>query len=321
MGRAQVGEKTPGEPRWLAAAAGIVKRLPRGRYRAMDALSRAVSVPAFAARFPRSDSSLVFECDLRNSLAREVYFTGQYEPQETALIEALVKPGQTFVDVGAHWGYFSLIASQRVGAAGRVISIEADPRLYRTLSRNVRANALAQIEPVHVAAAAEAGVLRMSGYSEQEENWGVSRLLGSAHRGDSPNVFDVPTASIDALLDRRGIATVDVLKMDIEGAEALALRGMEAGLRAGRYRMMVIELHPAALPDFGTSVALLVDFISSFGYRAWRIDHSKAAMRRSAYRTVAPSDLLSRWTTASEVDAWPHLLWSLTEPSFEGVIG
>jgi len=159
-------------------------------------------------------------------------------------------------------------------------------------------------------------VLRMSGYSELDENWGVSRLLGPAQRMDDVNVFDVPTASIDALLDRRGIATVDVLKMDIEGAEALALRGMEAGLRAGRYRTMVIEFHPAALADFGSSVAGLVEFISDFGYRAWRIDHSKAAMRRSAYHTVALRDLLTRWTTASKVDDWPHLLWSLTEPSF-----
>jgi FkbM family methyltransferase len=315
MGATEIRQKAPAEPRWLAAAAGIVRRLPRGRYRAMDALSRAVHVPAFSARFPRSDCELVFECDLRNSLAREVYFTGQYEPQETALIEALVRPGNTFVDVGAHWGYFSLIASQRVGGAGRVISIEADPRLFRTLSRNVRDNELVQIEPVHVAAAAETGVLRMSGYREQDDNWGVSRLLGSAP-SDGPNVFDVPTASIDALLDKRGITTVDVLKMDIEGAEALALRGMEAGLRAGRYRMMVIELHPAALTDFGSSVAVLVELISGFGYRAWRIDHSKLAMRRSAYRKVALRDLLTPWTTASQVDAWPHLLWSLSEPSF-----
>jgi FkbM family methyltransferase len=316
MGGTQLREAARAEPRWLAAAAGIVKRLPRGRYRAMDALSRAVHVPAFAARFPRSDPGLVFECDLRNSLAREVYFTGQYEPQETALIEALVKPGQTFVDVGAHWGYFSLIASQKVGRGGRVISIEADPRLYCTLSRNVRDNALVQIEAVHVAAAAETGVLRMSGYREQDENWGVSRLLGSAPNGDEQNVFDVPTASIDALLDKRGVATVDVLKMDIEGAEALALRGMEAGLRAGRYRVMVIELHPAALADFGSSVTVLAESLSRFGYSAWRIDHSKLGMRRSAYHTVAPRDLLTPWTTASEVDDWPHLLWSLTEPSF-----
>src|SRR5271154_3420748 len=105
MGVVQVRDQASAEPRWLSAAARIVKRLPRGRYRVMNALSRVVHVPAFAARFPRGGPGLIFECDLRNSLAREVYFTGQYEPQETILIEALLKPGDTFVDVGAHWGY------------------------------------------------------------------------------------------------------------------------------------------------------------------------------------------------------------------------
>jgi FkbM family methyltransferase len=312
----EMRQKAVGEPWWLAAAAGIVRRLPRGRYRAMNALSRSVDVPAFAAPFRRSGAGLVFECDLRNSLAREVYFTGQYEPQETALLEAFIKPGQTFVDVGAHWGYFSLIASQKVGPTGRVLSIEADPRMFHTLSRNVRDNALSQVEPIRIAAAAETGVLQMSGYRELDDNWGVSRLLGSAGNVGDPNVFEVSTVSIDSLLDQRSIEKVDVLKMDIEGAEPLALRGMEGGLRAGRYPLMVIELHPAALPDFGSSVAAIGTFLSGCGYRAWRIDHTKRAVRRSAYHAVAPREFLTPWTGDSAVDDWPHLLWSLTEPSF-----
>jgi FkbM family methyltransferase len=312
----QKSEKAGSEPWWLAATAGIVRRLPRGRYRAMNAVSRSICVQPFAARFPCSDARLVFECDLRNSLAREVYFTGQYEPQETTLIEALLKPGQAFVDVGAHWGYFSLLASQSVGSSGQVLSIEADPRLFRTLARNVRENALHQIEPINVAAAAERGVLRMSGYRELDENWGISRLVGSAEVSDDTNLFDVPTASIDSLVDERKIGRVDVLKMDIEGAEALALCGMEAGLRSARYRLIVMELHPAALPDFGSSVAAIGDFLSGFGYRAWRIDHTKRAMRRSAYHPVLPRDLLTPWTRNSTVDDWPHLLWALSEPEF-----
>jgi len=304
------------EPAWLAAAAHIIRRLPRGRYRAMNALSRGLRVPAFAAQFPRGAGELVFECDLRNSLAREVYFTGQYEPQETALIESLVRPGMTFVDVGAHWGYFSLIAAQRVGALGRVLSVEADPRLFVTLSRNVKTNALGQIEPIHVAAAAEVGTLRMSGYREVDDNWGVSRLRGSSEVTADPTDFDVSTASIDSLLDQRKVQRVDVLKMDIEGAEALALRGMESGLRAGRYKLMIIEFHPAALPSFGSSIGAIADLLSNFGYQAWRIDHTKRAMRLSAYSTVSPRDLLTSWTRDSKVDDWPHLLWSLGEPQF-----
>jgi FkbM family methyltransferase len=309
-------QKAASEPWWLAATSGIVRRLPRGRYRAMNAVARSVRVPAFSAPFPRSGGKLFFECDLRNSLAREVYFTGQYEPQETALLEALIKRGQTFVDVGAHWGYFTLIASQRVGPTGRVLSIEADPRLFHTLSRNVRSNELAQVDPIRVAAAAEAGLLQMSGYKERDDNWGVSRLVGPAGAIGDPDVFEVSADSIDSLLDQRNIGQVDVLKMDIEGAEALALRGMEKGLRAGRYKTMIVELHPSVLQDFGSSVAALGSFLADCGYRGWRIDHATRATRRSAYHAVSPRELLTPWTDGSAQDAWPHVLWALTELDF-----
>ena len=122
--------------------------------------------------------------------------------------------------------------------------------------------------------------------------------------------------SIDTILDERSIDKVDILKMDIEGAEALALRGMEAGLRAGRYQLMVIELHPAALPDFGSSVATIGNFLSDCGYRGWRIDHTKQATRRSAYHAASPRDLLTPWTPYLTHDDWPHVLWALTEPDF-----
>jgi FkbM family methyltransferase len=312
----EILQKAAPAPWWLAATSAIVRRLPRGRYRAMNALSRSVRVPAFSAPFPRSGQQLFFECDLRNSLAREVYFTGQYEPQETALLEALIQPGQTFVDVGAHWGYFTLIASQKVGPTGRVVSIEADPRLFHTLSRNVRGNELTQVDPIRIAAAAEAGHLQMSGYRERDDNWGISRLIGSGGSIDDPNVFEVSTDSIDSLLDQRNIGQVDVLKMDIEGAEALALRGMEKGLRAGRYKLMIVELHPSVLQDFGSSVGAISRFLADCGYRGWRIDHATRATRRSAYHAVSPRELLTPWTDRSAQDAWPHILWSLTELDF-----
>ena len=280
----------------------------------MDVFSR-VTVQPFDAPFPRSARvDLTFDCDLRNSLAREVYFTGQYEPQETAILEALIKPGQTFVDIGAHWGYFSLIAAQRVGVGGRVIAIEADPRLYRTLKHNISCNSLDHVETIQVAAADRKGTLRMAGYVETDGNWGISRLLGQSEPVDSATDFDVNTDSIDNLLDERLVETVDVLKMDIEGAEALALRGMEVGLRRGRYKAILIEFHPAALSEFGSSVKLLVDLLKSFGYRGWRIDHSQSAMRRSAYHRITATELLTPWTEASLVDSWPHLLWSINAP-------
>src|SRR5262245_56459678 len=109
-------------PLWADWSAKVVRKLPLARYRLMNWLARRPVAP-FMASIP-GPGQLRFECDLRNSLAREVFFTGQYEPQETVIVRSLLAPGETFVDVGAHWGYFSLLAAQRVGPTGRVIAIE-----------------------------------------------------------------------------------------------------------------------------------------------------------------------------------------------------
>ncbi|MGQ0507673.1 MAG: FkbM family methyltransferase, partial [Myxococcaceae bacterium] len=141
------------ESPWLNLTKQIVRRLPVARYRAMNWVSSYAPARVFLAPFPgQHGAALRFECDLRNTLAREVYFTGQYEPQETCLVRAILKPGDTFVDVGAHWGYFSILASTLIGGSGKVLAIEADPRIHRTLARNVEINGLAKVKALHVAA-------------------------------------------------------------------------------------------------------------------------------------------------------------------------
>src|SRR5262249_9914683 len=156
---------------------------------------------------------------------------GRYEPQETVLVRRLLAPGATFVDVGAHWGYFSLLAADVVGAEGRIVAVEADPRIYQTLARNLALNRLANAEAIHAAAAAEDVTLTLSGYDESQGNWGISRVVRGEGAGGAAT-FEVSARSVDALMDERGVAAVDLIKMDIEGAEGLALRGMEEGLRS-----------------------------------------------------------------------------------------
>src|SRR5579883_1399938 len=169
-------------PLWASLSASMIRRLPLGRYRMMDWLCRGSSA-RFVAQFPGSSSGLRFECDVRNSLAREAFFTGKYEPPETFLIRRLVDPGGTFVDVGAHWGYFSLIMAEHVGAAGRVLAIEADPRIYAILERNFAMNDLPQVQLVYAAAAAGSGVLPLISFDEHHNNWGISRIAAGSERG------------------------------------------------------------------------------------------------------------------------------------------
>jgi FkbM family methyltransferase len=248
-----------------------------------------------------------FRCDLRDAIAREVCFTGRYEPQETALVRAFLQPGMTFVDVGANWGYFTLLAAHLVGPEGRVLSLEPDPRLFRTLQENVRRNRLDQVWPFPVAASNGPGTLTLAGYDERSDNWGLSKLVEEAGGATS---FSVAAQPLDGLLDQVGIDRVDLLKMDIEGAEELALHGMRAGLSRSRYRRILLEVHPAILGERGRTLANVFELLIGPGYRGWRIDHSPSATRRAAYaRSAKPVDFLRPMNLATLQDDWPHLLW------------
>lgn len=295
-------------PAWVYGASAVVRRLPAGRYRLMNWLCRCPPA-AFLASTDAGDGGHWFRCDLADTIAREVCFTGRYEPQETAVLKAVLRPGDVFVDVGANWGYFTLLAAHRVGAGGRVVSLEPDPRLFPVLAENVARNGLAQVLPLQVAASDAEGSMRLAGFDEAGGNSGLSRLVP----GDGPvagPVFDVPTRPLDALLDELGLGRVDVLKMDIEGAEGLALRGLARLLAARGVSRLLLELHPAQLVRHGHSAAAVAALLSEAEYVPWAIDHSRGATRRAAYAIdLRPESLLHRWDARSTLDDWPHLLW------------
>ncbi len=298
-------EILPLAPLWVRAGAKLVKRLPAGRYRVMNALPRPAE--SFLARLPAASGGYVFACDLRDTIAREACFTGQYEPQETAILTALLRPGQCFVDVGANWGYHTLLAAHLVGKQGRVVSFEPDPRLFPILQNNLQLNDLTQVTALQIAAADAAGELPMAGFALGDGNFGLSRLVVN---GDAAGVFPVATERLDDALARLGVATIDLLKMDIEGAEGLALQGLAENLQAGRVHRLLLELHPAQLAERGAQAADIIKQLQHYGYRGWKIAHSLAAYRRAAYaQTVNVKEFISPLRPDEPLDDWPHLLW------------
>jgi FkbM family methyltransferase len=300
------GDVFPREPApaWLQAAAWTVRRLPAGRYRAMNRFRAG----RFAARLPEETGGAGYVCDLRDMIAREVFFTGQYGPQETALLNAVLRPGATFVDVGANWGYFTLLAAHLVGTTGSVVAMEPDPRLFTILRANVEANRLRQVSPLPVAAADRAGTLELAGHDPEAGNWGLSSLMENGGGGER---FAVDSRTVDAVLDEEGTERVELLKMDIEGAEEMALRGMEAGLAGGRYRRVLVELHPTLHPRGGALADDVGALFRAAGYRGWSVDHSPEATRRAVYGgRVDARELVRPLDASAPHDAWPHQLWT-----------
>jgi len=296
------------EPIILKVASSVVRRLPAGRFRIMNLLKK-IQWPVFAAPALAESGGYQFVFDLRDSVAREVYFIGYYEPQETSLVRAILREGMTFLDVGAHFGYFTALAAHIVGKRGRVISLEPDPRLFAKLTWIADRNQLSQVTPVQVAAAENAGTLKLEGFDELAGNYGLSKLVNGDAIG--PRIFDVRAAPIDQILDDLGASQVDLVKMDIEGAEQLAIRGMSKGLTAHRYRNIILELHPPILEQRGVAVRDVLVLLERSGYRGWRIDHSQHTFRQATYaRNISAASFISDAYNGEQIkDSWPHMLW------------
>jgi FkbM family methyltransferase len=272
----------------------------------MNQVARISPTAPFAAEFVFEGRRIAFWCDLRNSLAREVFFLGSYEPQETLLLPALLFPGNTCVDVGAHWGYFSLLAAARVGKEGRVLAVEADPRVFTTLQKTLELNPGLPVEAIQAAAAAEAGVLVLHGFDERGDNWGISSVATS-QGGQS---FQVRAETLDTIFDQGGVSDVALLKMDIEGAEVLALRGAARSLREQRVRTLLLELHPPQLAALGASVREVTANLRACGYRLWAVDHSLETSRAAAYGRLRDPAALLKPLADDALDSWPHILAS-----------
>jgi FkbM family methyltransferase len=216
----------------------------------------------------------------------------------------------SFVDVGANWGYFTLLGAHLVGRRGRVISLEPDPRLFAILEANIARNDLGQVTPVPAAAADKPGTLVLAGYDEQGGNFGVSRILSEA-RGSQTN-FAVTALSLDTLFAALKVNVIDLLKMDIEGAEGYALTGLAISLKNRRVQRLLLELHRAQLAEHGQSAREIIDLLLVAGYRGWTIDHSPRMNRRAAYcKRIEARSLLRPFDPEAALDDWPHLLWTV----------
>jgi FkbM family methyltransferase len=302
-----MADALPPAPAWFRAARAIVRRLPAGRFRAFERLSRA-ELPPFQDRLADALGGWRYACDLRNVIAREACLTGRSAPAETAALLASLPRGGTFVDVGANWGYFTLAAAHAVGAEGRILALEPDPRVAAELSANVARNGIRHVTVVEAAASEGAGQAVLAGYAEGDRNRGVSSLV-SRPVGDAES-FVVRTAALDDLLDEHGIASADLVKVDVEGAEEMVLRGMARGLASGRYRGVLLELHPTQHPDPARLGTTIYETMHAAGYTGGWLDTGPQAERAALYGRAATPPRLRPIRGDEPLGPWPHQLWT-----------
>jgi FkbM family methyltransferase len=195
-------------------------------------------------------------CDLSDSTQRTMSL-GLFEPPETSLVRRLLKPGDTFLDVGAHIGWFTTIASRLVGDDGAVIACEPYPANAAALKENLALNNAQNVRLVEMALGSEPGELSLA---LAGDSGGISALdWGQGERVTATmTTLDEVTAEVPA---------ITLLKMDVEGWEAHVLRGGSAALR--RTENVLFEVNKPVLKKAGSSAEELYALLREAGFSSF----------------------------------------------------
>lgn len=159
-------------------------------------------------------------------LSAHIGSDGLYEPAETSLIQKILRQNMTFVDVGANIGWYTLLAASKVGSKGRVIAFEPEPANYNLLIESIALNNFENVILLKKCLSNSEGKSRLYLHPQ---NYGAHSIV----RQQSKFYKDVITEKLDDSLTNLGINNVDVLKIDVEGAEPLVLEGAQQTIFRG----------------------------------------------------------------------------------------
>lgn len=191
---------------------------------------------------------------------------GTWEPGVIRCLETTLKPGMVVVDVGAHIGYFSLLAARKVGSTGRVYAFEPAPLNYSLLIRNITLNGYQNIVPVQKAISNHEGTATFFLHPDS-----VAHSLLAETCGRATKAIEVETITLDRFLTAEGWPPVHLAKLDIEGAEPAALEGMRGLLARNRTIRLIVEYIPHILQRAGHRPRRFLDTLRGLGFRVQMI--------------------------------------------------
>lgn len=234
----------------------------------------------------RTRAGTVFPVATSDVIQRYLWLFGTWEPHLTAWMRSRITPGDLVIDAGAHTGYFTLLASQIVGPTGRVVAIEASPAFHQALTANIEANECANVRTVNAAVSDAAG--RMTFYLERSTNLGGTT---SVRPRTVVSSFEADAAPLPQLVTEDELAAARLIKIDVEGGEAAAVRGLAPVL--GRLRHdaeLVIEVTPRMLAKQGQQAGDVLAPLREHGFHVYRLANDYAAASYpAALRRPAPA--------------------------------
>lgn len=222
------------------------------------------------------DGDLRIPLCLSDHMQRRVFWMGYYNLEIVPYLKREIHADMVFLDVGANFGEISLVAAKCVGLSGRVIAFEPMDGVANELELNARHNGLTQITLVRMGLSdRSAQHVPIYASCDQgtpgDQHKGLGSLFGNA--ADTKPVQQINVTTLDEWVAAHPIDRIDMLKIDIEGAELPCLTGARHTLQTFKPRLIVEIQEPTAVAA-GYHARDILDFLAELGYTGHRIDRA-----------------------------------------------
>jgi FkbM family methyltransferase len=264
-------------PHWVSFIGRVSRRAPyfRGKWRVVDFIFRRFQQRATVSEVVHIDRNLTIQCNLWDEVQNNIWWLGTgYECVETQFLLRTLKEKSSFVDVGANVGYYTLIASRRVGDHGCVHAFEPVSAQFDALTANVRRNCLRNVVLNKLIVADSSGPKLI--HLGSENNTGEASVVQSV--GGEERNETVESITLDQYLLGK---TVDAIKIDTEGYELSVLRGAARTLGHSK-PLVLVEVKDRLLRAAGSDRNQLFAFLRAFGYKAFGIRRNGTLAELSA---------------------------------------
>lgn len=215
-----------------------------------------------------------------------------HEPMTRRILSGLLKRGSVLIDVGANIGYYTLLAATKVGLEGRVHAVECSPSTRSVLVENIRKNRLQNVEVYAFAASDSRAMLTLNvspiglAWFRPNSRWPVGPGIGTT--------MDVPAVPLDEVIQSR----VDVVKIDVSGADLSVLKGMKRILSENERISVFVEWAPPLLLEAGKDPLELPQWLQEAGFTTISVLDQYNQKRRSldeAVKLVKTAKLPHGW--------------------------
>jgi len=205
-----------------------------------------------------------FHLDTSDYLQRQMY-AGSFERLETEIVVKALRPGMTFVDVGANVGYYTALAAHLVGPTGAVFAFEPSDYAHPRLTKMVETSGLKSVRIIKRGLADVAGERFLYGAVNEEP---CELHTATMVPCDNPQRSLVRTETLDNVAEQLNIGQIDLMKIDVDGLEPLVLKGASNLIARGRISNILMECDEKSFNAMGTSASEIIDYLKASGFRS-----------------------------------------------------